>query len=86
MLPFEFPRRISRLMTGYYFKEHEPDSLLRLYLLCTLTGAVEDVPAGRNLKIAEKSVPVSFLSGNLKKSTFQDCKIQTVSQFLYLYI
>ena len=46
----------------------------------------EDVPAGRNLRIAEKSVPVLFLSGNLKISTFQDCKIQTVSQFLYLYI
>ena len=39
-LPIGFPRRISRLVVGYYLKEHEPNLLLKRYLLCSLMGAL----------------------------------------------
>lgn len=37
--PSSFVEWISRLVIGYYFKEHEPNSLPKLYLLYALTGA-----------------------------------------------
>ena len=39
-LPIGFPRRISRLVVGYYLEEHEPNLLLKRYLLCSLMGAL----------------------------------------------
>ena len=41
-LPIGFPRRISRLVVGYYLEEHEPNLLLKRYLLCSLMGALTE--------------------------------------------
>ena len=41
-LPIGFPRRISRLVVGYYLEEHEPNLLLKRYLLCSLMGALAE--------------------------------------------
>ena len=40
-LPIGFPLWISRLVVGY-FKEHEPNLLLRRYLLCSRMGALSE--------------------------------------------
>jgi len=40
ILPVRFPFQISRVMIGYYFKEHKPNLLPKRYLLYTHTGAV----------------------------------------------
>ena len=40
--PSSFVEWISWLVIGYYFKEHEPNSLPKLYLLYALTGALTD--------------------------------------------
>ena len=40
-LPIGFPLWISRLVVGY-FKEHEPNLLLRRYLLYSLMGALAE--------------------------------------------
>ena len=50
-------------MIGYYFKEHEPNSLPKLYLLYALTGALIDglwLPAAKIVEgkpIAEFAFP-----------------------------
>ena len=41
-LPIGFPHRISRLVVGYYLEEHEPNLLLKRYLLCSLMGALSE--------------------------------------------
>ena len=38
--PLGFPRRISRLVVGYYLEEHEPNLLLKRQRLCSLMGAL----------------------------------------------
>ena len=42
--PSSFVEWISRLVIGYYFKEHKPNSLPKLYLLYALTGALGAAP------------------------------------------
>ena len=42
--PSSFVEWISRLVIGYYFKEHEPNSLPKLYLLYALMGALAADP------------------------------------------
>ena len=77
--PSSFVEWISRPVIGYYFKEHEPNSLPKLYLLYALTGALGAAPEPPFPRVHEgREVVGEFV---ISRQDWENLRVGTVQKF-----
>ena len=77
--PSSFVEWISRPVIGYYFKEHEPNSLPKLYLLYALTGALGAAPEPPFPRVHKgREVVGEFV---VRRQDWENLRVGTVQKF-----